>query len=214
MICFVPLVGTLQRTLTRQSPTVDWPKANAEKYRHNPQFVDDAIDTIAHSVARMRRLMAQLSSGSSESVRRELVLGDVILDAIRRVEPRLPKPVFDKVSAEITLVADRERLTTVFEHLFRNAQDATDDDGHIEVECAVSGSVAKIKIHDDGCGMSSEFIRKRLFRPFDSTKGSESMGIGAYQAREYVRELGGQLSVSSEPDDGTTFSLSLPLAGE
>jgi signal transduction histidine kinase len=161
----------------------------------------------------MRRLMAQLSSGSSESVRRELVLGDVIRDAIRRVEPRLPKPIFDKVSAEITLVADRERLTTVFEHLFRNAQDATDDDGSIEVESSVTGPVVSIQIRDSGCGMSPDFIRKRLFRPFDSTKGSESMGVGAYQAREYVRELGGQLAVSSEPDEGTTFSLSLPLAG-
>jgi signal transduction histidine kinase len=97
--------------------------------------------------------------------------------------------------------------------LFRNAQDATDDDGSIEVESSVTGPVVSIQIRDSGCGMSPDFIRKRLFRPFDSTKGSESMGVGAYQAREYVRELGGQLAVSSEPDEGTTFSLSLPLAG-
>jgi putative PEP-CTERM system histidine kinase len=202
------LMHDLNNLIAQQSLVVK----NAEKYRHNPQFVDDAIDTIAHSVARMRRLMGQLSSGSSESVRRKIQLGDTIRDAVRRVEPRLPVPTFDSAGADITVEADRERLTTVFEHLFRNAQDATGNDGSIKVECTVSGLVANVQIHDNGCGMSPEFIRNRLFRPFDSTKGSESMGIGAYQAREYVRLLGGQLEVSSVLGQGTTFSFRLPLS--
>ena len=62
--------------------------------------------------------------------------------------------------------------------------------------------------------MSPEFIRERLFRPFDSTKGSESMGIGAYQARDYVRYLGGQLEVTSSEGAGTLFEVRLPLAKE
>jgi signal transduction histidine kinase len=49
-----------------------------------------------------------------------------------------------------------------------------------------------------------------LFRPFDSTKGSKGMGIGAYQAREYVQSLGGRVEVQSSPGDGTTFSIILP----
>ena len=61
--------------------------------------------------------------------------------------------------------------------------------------------------------MSEEFIRDRLFRPFDSTKGAKGMGIGAYQAREYVRTLGGELRVSSAPTAGTVISIWLPLAG-
>ena len=60
--------------------------------------------------------------------------------------------------------------------------------------------------------MSPEFISERLFRPFDSTKGSQSMGIGAYQAREYARMLGGNLDVQSTVGSGTTFSLHLPVA--
>jgi signal transduction histidine kinase len=59
--------------------------------------------------------------------------------------------------------------------------------------------------------MTREFIRTRLFTPFDSTKGSQGMGIGVYQAREYARLLGGQLEVTSEPDSGTEFVLHLPL---
>jgi putative PEP-CTERM system histidine kinase len=203
------LMHDLNNLIAQQSLVVK----NAEKHRHNPEFVDDAINTIANSVSRMRRLMGQLSSGPSESIRRRLDLCDAIRDAIKRVEPRKPAPRFD-AAAGIEVKADRERLTTVFEHLLRNAQDATGVDGEISIDTAVSGGVVVVRIIDNGSGMTPDFISKRLFRPFDSTKGSESMGIGAYQAREYVRELGGQLAVSSEPGKGTTFSLSLPLAGE
>ena len=114
----------------------------------------------------------------------------------------------------IQVDADRERLTTVVEHLLRNAHDATGDDGTIELDVVAENGVITLRIKDSGSGMTPEFIRERLFRPFDSTKGSQSMGVGAYQAREYVRELGGQIAVSSEPGEGTTFIVSLPEVGD
>ena len=58
--------------------------------------------------------------------------------------------------------------------------------------------------------MTREFIRERLFRPFDSTKGSEGMGIGAYQAREFARKLAGDLKVESAQGAGTTVTLVVP----
>ena len=79
-----------------------------------------------------------------------------------------------------------------------------------EVE-QIDGNVI-IQIIDDGAGMSQQFVRDRLFRPFDSTKGVEGMGIGAYQAREFARKLGGDLRVISEPDRGTTVAMTLPCS--
>jgi signal transduction histidine kinase len=67
-------------------------------------------------------------------------------------------------------------------------------------------------VRDTGTGMDPVFIRERLFRPFDSTKGSKGMGIGAYQAREYVQSLGGHVEVQSSPGEGTAFSIILPVA--
>jgi signal transduction histidine kinase len=69
-----------------------------------------------------------------------------------------------------------------------------------------------ITIEDDGAGMDEAFIRDRLFQPFFTTKASKGMGIGAYQAREYVRALGGAVDVDSTPGQGTVFRISLPLA--
>jgi putative PEP-CTERM system histidine kinase len=204
------LMHDLNNLIAQQSLVVK----NAEKHRHNPEFVDDAINTIANSVSRMRRLMEQLSSSSTRSELRRINLDSSVRDAISRVKPRLPSPNFSLKGAEIPVQADSERLTTVLEHLIRNAQDATGDTGQVDIDATVADDIATLRITDSGCGMTQEFINKRLFRPFDSTKGSQSMGIGAYQAREYIKELGGQLTVSSEPGQGTTFSLSLPLAGD
>jgi signal transduction histidine kinase len=75
-----------------------------------------------------------------------------------------------------------------------------------------SADLALLSVTDTGTGMDADFLRDRLFRPFDSTKGSKGMGIGAYQAREYVRSLGGNVEVQSSPGQGTRFAVTLPLA--
>jgi signal transduction histidine kinase len=59
--------------------------------------------------------------------------------------------------------------------------------------------------------MDAAFIRDRLFRPFDTTKGDTGMGVGAYDSREYIRSLGGDINVSSTPGSGSTFRISLPV---
>jgi putative PEP-CTERM system histidine kinase len=195
------LMHDLNNLIAQQSLVVK----NAERYRRNPKFVDDAIDTIAHSVTRMRRLMEQLSSGSKVPARRQTDVREALQKAAERCRELRPLPQLDVADSPMFIEADLERLTTVFEHLIRNAQDATKDNGRITVVASATSGQVNVSIRDTGAGMSAEFIRERLFRPFDSTKGSESMGIGAYQARDYVRALGGQLDVSSAVGVGTTF---------
>jgi signal transduction histidine kinase len=73
------------------------------------------------------------------------------------------------------------------------------------------GDYACLTVEDSGSGMSTDFVKERLFKPFDTTKGSKGMGIGAYQVREYILGLGGRLRVDSEPGRGTVFTVWLPL---
>ena len=201
------LMHDLSNLVAQQSLVVK----NAERFRENPKFVDDAIDTIAHSVSRMKRLMEQLTSDSTAPGKQQIDLRESLKSAAKRCQPQQPAPDLQIGDAPIPVQADPERLITVFEHLFRNAQDATMNNGRVSVQTSLANGMANITITDTGCGMSSEFIRERLFRPFDSTKGSQSMGIGAYQARDYVRTLGGQMEVTSGVGVGTTFSVRLPV---
>jgi signal transduction histidine kinase len=63
---------------------------------------------------------------------------------------------------------------------------------------------------DAGPGMSAEFIRSRLFKPFHSSKPN-GFGIGAFEARELIRAMNGRLDVESREGIGTRFILRLPL---
>ena len=111
---------------------------------------------------------------------------------------------------EVVVEADQEHLTSVIEHVVRNAQDATPSDGKVSVEVSQQGMLVTIAVVDTGRGMEPQFLRDRLFRPFDTTKGAAGMGIGAHQAREYVRSLGGHVDVQSSPGQGTCFAITLP----
>jgi len=185
---------------------------NAEKHKEDPKFIEDMIATVANSATRMNRLLEQLSNVTEQSRAEDVDLATLLRRAIAQCLAWQPTPVLRPAVQELHVSADPERLCGVFEHLIRNAQDATDESGRIDIEIEQQDGWVFVRIRDTGCGMSEEFISERLFRPFDSTKGSQSMGIGAYQAREYVRMLGGQIDVASAPGAGTTFTIQLPTA--
>jgi signal transduction histidine kinase len=103
-----------------------------------------------------------------------------------------------------------ERLERVIGHMVQNALDATPADGRVWVSLVRRGDRAVVEIGDTGHGMSQEFVRDRLFKPFQSTKQS-GMGIGAYESAHYIRELGGELQVDSQQNVGTRVTMVLPL---
>lgn len=196
----------LKNLLAQQSLIV----SNAEKHKHNPAFIEDVITTVKSSVERMNRLMNQLRDGVRGAPQTCVRLDDVVREAIAAHADRDPKPQAESLRDGLRMKVDQERLRTIFGHLIQNAQEATRPDGSVRVRLDREGQNAVIEIEDDGIGMSPEFIRDRLFRPFDSTKGLTGMGIGAFESREFVRLLGGDLMVRSHPGRGTLFRVLLP----
>ena len=201
------LMHDLKNLVAQQSLVVK----NAVRHKNNPEFIDDTIDTIANSVSKMKRLITRLTEREREESRRDIKLGELLASVVVEVSDRNPRPTLHGGEQALILSVDRDRLAAVFSHLLRNAQDACSEDGEITVTMGQSGMSAEVAVKDTGCGMDETFIRERLFRPFESTKGSGGMGIGAYQAREYVRELQGQLRVESKVGSGTCVTVILPL---
>jgi putative PEP-CTERM system histidine kinase len=187
---------------------------NAAKHKGNPEFFEDAMATIDNSVARMNKLLQQLQTGDASGPTRVVSMAVCIRDAQRKCEGRVPEPVFTEPPVDIEANIDAERLTSILAHLIRNAQDACDASGEVSIELSQSDDSACLDIRDNGCGMEEDFVRNRLFRPFDTTKGSQGMGIGAYQARAFIVSTGGLMQVHSAPGKGTLVSIRLPLADD
>ena len=184
---------------------------NAARHRDNPEFQDDMLDTVNNAVDKMKRLLMQLRAGATPADEPTPVdLQDVVLSALRAKSPLVPRPIVLVDAPGIRTLAHRERLDRVVGHLLQNAAEATPPNGCIEVRVRAKDESAIIEVQDTGVGMSEDFIRSRLFKPFESTK-KNGMGIGIYESREYIRELGGRLDVESRETEGTRFSISLPL---
>ena len=197
----------LKNLIAQQSLMVQ----NAARHKNNPAFFEDAMATIENSVARMNKLMQQLQHGNAVGHSRIVNLAKCIEDAQQKCIGREPLPDFAEPADLIEAHVDAERLTSILAHLIRNAQDATDNNARVTVSLSSDGERAVVCIRDEGCGMEEEFIRTRLFRPFDTTKGSQGMGIGAYQAGSYVISAGGSMTVDSVPGEGTEIRIELPL---
>ncbi len=184
---------------------------NAARHKNNPAFFEDAMATIENSVARMNGLLQQLQHGDAAGPSRTVNLARCIEEAQRKCLGRQPVPQFEEPDEVIEAHVDAERLTSILAHLIRNAQEATDYEAAVTLSLSRNGDRACILIRDEGCGMEEEFIRTRLFRPFDTTKGSQGMGIGAYQARSFVVGAGGTMTVDSVLGKGTEFRIELPI---
>jgi signal transduction histidine kinase len=203
------IMHDLKNVIAQQSLVV----RNAAKYRDDPAFIDDALDTVANSVERMQRLLEQLKRGEGQAQVERVEVNRLIIESVRKCTEREPVPTAESLPSTLRLRVDRERLAAVLGHILANAQDATPADGSVRIETALEADGGLvIAVVDTGCGMEEEFIRERLFKPFDSTKGTKGMGIGAYQARQFVQALGGDVRIASTPGAGTRFELCFPAA--
>jgi putative PEP-CTERM system histidine kinase len=185
---------------------------NAERHADNPEFQRDMLETVSHSVDRMKQLMMQLREGSKPADGGTGVGVDLEATAQRVKKSKSPQlPVVDiNIRAAVVARGHEERIERVIGHLVQNALDATSPDGRVWVEIGREGSMATVEVGDTGRGMSAEFMRERLFKPFQTTKQA-GMGIGAYESRQYVQELGGDIHVESKENAGTRFVIKLPL---
>jgi signal transduction histidine kinase len=103
-----------------------------------------------------------------------------------------------------------ENLRRVLEHVVSNATEASKDGEPIEITVTAEADSVEIKVTDHGSGMTERFINEELFRPMRTTKDG-GFGIGAYQARQLMRDLGGDIVIASKVGAGTSVLLSLPL---
>jgi putative PEP-CTERM system histidine kinase len=184
---------------------------NAERFGDNPEFQRDLLETLRNSVDKMRALLDQLNRDRAAAAERTVDLVPVVEAFVRGWHVGDRRVEFARrVPRAAVRLKDEEKVHRVLSHLVQNAVDATPPEGCVTVSIDAGIDDATLDVVDQGPGMDEEFIRTELFRPFRTTK-TAGMGIGAFQTRELVRELGGRLDVVSAPGRGTTMRVRLPL---
>ena len=186
---------------------------NAERHADNPAFRADMVETLKLSAGRLSDLLARLSPRErGPAAEAERVMVEPLLDAIA-VHMRPRRALSIGCEAGLAVWADAASVRQIVEHLATNAIDASPGDAPVQLIAAREAGRVRIDVLDQGKGMTREFIRDALFKPFVSTKES-GFGLGAFEAQQLSRALGGAIDVTSEPGKGSRFTLWLPAAGE
>lgn len=183
---------------------------NAQRLGDNPAFRADMHDTINHAVEKMRQLMLQLREGERPTGVSSGVLLNAVIERLRTSAAQRGRELRLHMPARVETRGVEARIERVLGHAVQNAFDASAGDLAVDVHLDAVGSSARVRVVDQGIGMTPEFVRERLFKPFQSSK-AQGMGIGAFESLQYVRELGGQIDVDSRPGQGTTLTFLLPL---
>jgi len=193
---------------------------NARRHMGNPEFQRDAMNVVERTVKSLRELMNQVS-GVGRTLQpspQPCAVVELVEGAMRAagmaagdnggiwLDVRLP-------GAEEAVI-DRIMMEQVITNLLTNAREAMDGRGRIELEAERSRGAdgcgeLVLRVRDDGRGMSEEFVRSQLFRPFATTKPN-GLGIGLAQCRAIVEAHGGRIEVRSRPGSGTTFVVRVP----
>ena len=183
---------------------------NAQRHSQNPEFQKDMLLTVENSLDRMRQMMLQLREGATPP---GTAVGVNLCEVVSRIEAMAAsrgRTLEVSIVHRIGTRGHEERLERVIGHVVQNAFDATNATGRVRLSLGRQGGQARIEVADTGQGMSREFIRDRLFKPFQTTKEA-GMGIGAYESFQYIQELGGKIEVDSELSKGTKVTMLLPL---
>ena len=146
--------------------------------------------------------------------RSRIRLSEVINESIRSVKKQFPeKPItvrkqLSKMRGR-TLYADPEQLREVFVNIIKNAFQAIEGEGRIEIIASIVEEKVKIDISDNGAGIGEENIN-RVFDPFFTGK-ARGTGLGLSVCRELIELHGGTVSIKSEKGSGTMVTVELPL---
>jgi two-component system, LuxR family, sensor kinase FixL len=151
---------------------------------------------------------------ASAAKKSRLNIHDVLNETCRMLEPRLAgKSVqlrLEFCPQPVEIDADPDQIKQVLLNLLYNALDAMEETGTISIGSTTTATTVQIRIHDTGPGIPEQ-VRSRIFDPFFTTK-AHGTGLGLAISRNIIQDHGGTIQVGCPINDGTTFTIELPLA--
>ncbi|MBO0696441.1 MAG: PEP-CTERM system histidine kinase PrsK, partial [Verrucomicrobia bacterium] len=175
---FQTMSAFLIHDLKNAASTLGLMLENLPAHFDNPAFREDALRGIGSAAGRINQLISRMNALRHELRLKpaELDLNLVVTETLANLNGTLGTKLVTNFDQIPRILADREQLQSVFTNLVLNARDAVGTNGRITVETAQQGEWVALSVTDNGCGMTEQFIKNSLFRPFRSTK-KEGLGI-------------------------------------
>ena len=190
--------------------------SNMEEHYEDPDFKRSAADLLQSTVQKLDGIARSWSSrGDSVLIKVPLELNDLVQEVLRTCRPRgrVSAPRVSASFAEVPRVwGDPYYLRDAIQSVVQNAQEAAASSLSVRTSLERRGAwdFAVVEVEDDGPGMPADFVRRRLFRPFQTMKAG-GVGLGLYTARRILRHHRGDVEVRSAEGEGTCVRLLLPL---
>lgn len=190
--------------------------SNMEEHYGDPDFKRSATELLQATVQKLDGIARNWSARrDSVLIKVPLDLNDLLREALRTCRPRgrASAPRMEATFAEVPGIwGDPYYLREAIQGVVQNAQEAAASSVTVSTGLERRGprGFAVVDVGDDGPGMSGEFVRRRLFRPFQTTK-SGGVGLGLYTARRILRHHRGEVEVKTAEGEGTRVRLLLPL---
>ena len=189
--------------------------SNIAKFGDVKEFRDDMVITLGNSVERLEGMLKSLTVVGQRPANAETHQAIDLIDFLKRFTGEKcalghPLAINAEISNTSLVRTDFAILHRVLEHVVSNALEASPAGAAVKINATTAGNTVLIAISDQGPGMTQQFVNEELFRPLKSTKRG-GFGIGGYQVRELMRDLGGDVTVDSVVGRGTCVTLSLPL---
>jgi len=171
----------------------------------------------ARTVKRIQDFARQRQDRDFETVAVDRLLSDVSeitrprwKDEAEAAGAQIDFAVSNRSGAHV--LGDASELRDVLVNMIFNAVDAMPGGGRLALAAVQRDERVVVTVADTGCGMGTE-VRSRVFDPFFTTKGVGGIGLGLSVSYGVIRRHGGTIRVESEVGRGSTFTVSLPLAG-
>ena len=199
---------------------------NAAHNFDNPEFQKDALSTMSDVTDRIQKLILRLSVAPQKmEFQPKLQPADLVqITSVALARSNVRNLARIEVAEELNsvpqLMIDPENIERVILNLILNAIESISGEGTITIRTyreeapdpnlRSRSPYAVVSVSDTGCGMSDEFIRESLFKPFHTTK-ERGLGLGLYQCKTIIDACGGVMDVQSRQGVGATFAIKLPM---
>jgi putative PEP-CTERM system histidine kinase len=212
MEAFQTMSAFFVHDLKNTASTLSLMLQNMSRHFQDPAFQEDAVRGLSKSVSHLNGLINELTllRQGLELKSQDSDLNQVVMAVLAGLDGTADSPFVKNLSPLPRIPLDPAQMQKVVTNLVINAKEAATPRGEIRVETARRNGWVVLSVADNGCGMTPEFIRRSLFRPFQSTK-KKGLGIGMFHSKMIVDAHRGRIEVESETGKGTTFRVWLPV---